>query len=163
LLGGSQVGTIKLPERPQFEVFHKPEELSKHSKKSLLLPSISNFGAIDFCVMPDKLFQVTLSKDHPIKQKALEAVVTNMPTDQKKIYLYFVVSDEIYDGFKEQSYLTERAQQISPILSRVEQWAIKVNIKAALEGKPIDVDAGTSKKRTTKSKERTTKSRVRKA
>ena len=65
--------------------------------------------------------------------------------------------DKIYDKFKKQPYITEGrkvAKKIPSSLSRVEQWAIKVNITAAVEGKPIDVGAGTSKKRTTKSRAR---------
>src|SRR5437764_10928309 len=48
-------------------------------------------------MMPDCLFQITLSKDHPIKQNNLVNIVNNMPSTLKTIKLYFVVPEEHFD------------------------------------------------------------------
>ena len=110
---------------------------------------MKNFGAVDLILMQDKIFQITVSNKHPIKQNEIVKVIQNMPAFKRgdKIRLFFVVPDDVYDGFTYQNYVTERkdkdkdindkdpddlmfrsVKQESPVLKFVEQWVLKVDL-----------------------------------
>jgi hypothetical protein len=112
---------------------------------------VKNFGAVDLILMQDKLFQITVSNKHPIKHNEIVKVIQNMPAFKRgnKIRLFFVVPDEVYDGFTYQNYVTARddkdkdkdiddkdpddlmfrqVKKMSPVLKLVEQWALKVDL-----------------------------------
>ncbi|CAG8662313.1 33398_t:CDS:2 [Gigaspora margarita] len=60
----------------------------------------------DLFVIPQNIFQVTISQYHPIEQTLLVDIVKNIPACIKdtdvKIWFYFIVPDDIYDIFKYQ-------------------------------------------------------------
>lgn len=110
-----------------------------------------NFGAVDLILTQDKIFQITVSNKHPIKQNEIVKVIQNMPAFQRgdKIRLFFVVPDDVYDGFTYQNYVTERkdkdkdkdiddkdpddlmfrkVKRESSVLRFVEQWVLKVDL-----------------------------------
>jgi hypothetical protein len=113
-------------------------------KNTIVKPTIKNFGAADLIMLPNMIFQITVSPNHPIKHSELVKIVQNMPAYRKnndaRIYLCFVVPDDIYDSFKHQKYITpkknigddlETFQEIkrkSRILNKVEQWAVKIKM-----------------------------------
>ncbi|CAG8540053.1 983_t:CDS:2, partial [Ambispora leptoticha] len=100
--------------------------------------------AVDLILTPDCIFQITVSPKHPVKQSELIKIVQNMPAYRKnqnaKIFLYFIVPDDIYDTFGYQSYLTPKkkigndleafqaVKRKSPILNNVEQWIVKIKM-----------------------------------
>ncbi|KAF9993425.1 hypothetical protein BGZ65_011039 [Modicella reniformis] len=106
----------------------------------LLIPTISNFPCIDLALAPDKLFQVTVSLEHPIKQAPLknivEAILGEKPKKNAHVGLYFVVPNSIYDKFKVQSYSTlsgGTSEKVPDIIRRhVKQYALKVDLDSAL-------------------------------
>ena len=66
-----------------------------------------NIGAVDLIVTPDKLFQMTISLKHFIKQNVLVKTMENMRyKNGEKIWLFFVVPDDIYDEYKYQKFIT---------------------------------------------------------
>ena len=114
---------------------------------------MANFGAVDLILMQDKIFQITVSNKHPIKQNEIVKVIQNMPAFKRgnKIRLFFIVPDDVYDGFRYQKYVTERkdkdkdkdkdiddkdpddimfrpVKQESSVLRFVEQWVLKVDL-----------------------------------
>ncbi|RIA80828.1 hypothetical protein C1645_837982 [Glomus cerebriforme] len=107
-------------------------------------PRVKNFGAVDLFVMPNVMFQFTVSQKHPIKQKELVKIIPNMLAYRRdngaKILLVFVVPDDIYDSFKLQRYVTPKknndddlddfkdVERLSPILNNVEQWVLKIDL-----------------------------------
>lgn len=120
---------------------------------------MKNFGAVDLILMQDKIFQITVSNKHPIKQNEIVKVIKNMPAFKRedKIRLFFVVPDDVYDGFTYQNYTTERTDkdknkdknkdiddkdpndlmfrpviQESHVLRFVEQWVLKVDLSVKL-------------------------------
>ncbi|GES95208.1 crinkler (CRN) family protein, putative [Rhizophagus clarus] len=126
------------------------EDLSKYNKDNIpIRPTVKNFGAVDLILTQDKIFQITVSNKHPIKQNEIVKVIQNMPAFKRgnKIRLFFVVPDDIYNGFTYQNYVTERkdkdkdiddkdpdelmfrsVKQESPVLKFVEQWVLKVDL-----------------------------------
>ncbi|KAG0345685.1 hypothetical protein BGZ54_005463, partial [Gamsiella multidivaricata] len=89
-------------------------ERKKVSKMPLFIPTIPNFPCIDLALAPDKLFQATVSLNHPIKQAPLKEIAESILGDEwkksgknrKHLGLYFVVPKRIYADFKAQDYST---------------------------------------------------------
>jgi len=99
---------------------------------------VKNFSAADLFITPNYVFQITVSKKHPIKQRELVKIISNMLAYRKdnnaKIQLVFVVSDDIYDEFEYQRYVTpvtskkdndpddlKKVERSSSLLSNMEQ------------------------------------------
>jgi len=109
------------------------------SEMPLFILTFSNFPCIDLALAPDKLFQVTVSLNHPIKQAPLkeivEAILGEVPETNTYVGLYFVVPNSIYE-FKVQSYSTAAgttSEKVPGIITRhVRQYAFKVNLDSAL-------------------------------
>jgi hypothetical protein len=114
-------------------------------------PTVKNFGAVDLIVFPDKLFQITVSEKHNIKQNELIKIIEKMPAYKtgNKIRLYFVVPDDIYNDYTCQSYVKTRNKDnyqgdidyndpnevmfrpviyTSSVLESVEQWVLKIDL-----------------------------------
>src|SRR3989337_2561913 len=55
------------------------QNLSNYNDDDVVIrPTVKNFGAVDLFVMPDYVFQITVFKKHPIKQKELVKIIPNM-------------------------------------------------------------------------------------
>ena len=104
------------------------------------MPTIPNFPAIDLALAPSSIFQVTISKDHSVKQAHLEEIVQNILADGKprKLRLYFIVPSDIYDDFPLQNLLNvdgKKAQKVPKVIREyVTQWAVKLDINSAARG-----------------------------
>ncbi|CAB4435540.1 unnamed protein product [Rhizophagus irregularis] len=136
----------------EYTYIRTAEDLSKYNEGNIAIrPTVKNFGAVDLIIMQDKLFQITVSNKHPIKHNEIVKVIQNMPAFKRgnKIRLFFVVPDEVYDGFTYQNYVTARddkdkdkdiddkdpddlmfrqVKKMSSVLKLVEQWALKVDL-----------------------------------
>ncbi|CAI2178669.1 6111_t:CDS:2 [Funneliformis geosporum] len=63
-------------------------------------PMNQNFESIDIIVAPDKLFQITAAKKHPIKLNGLKKLVDKLggKSGKDEISLYFVLPKNLYDN-----------------------------------------------------------------
>ncbi len=56
------------------------------------------------------IFQITISQNHSLKHSELVKIVQNMLVYRRnydaRIFLYFIVLDDIYDNFGHQRYIT---------------------------------------------------------
>ena len=139
---------IKIQEE-NIQYVRTAEDLSDYNQDHITIrPKVKNFGAADLFIMPDYVFQITVSKKHPIKQKELVKIIPNMldyrRDNNAKIRLVFVVPDDIYDDFKYQRYVTpvvtpkkddgddlddfKDVERLSSVLSNVEQWVLKIDL-----------------------------------
>ncbi|KAG0290729.1 hypothetical protein BGZ98_003304, partial [Dissophora globulifera] len=80
----------------------------------LFIPTIPSFPCIDLALASNKLFQVTVSLNHPIKQTPLKEIAESILGNEWKkggksenhLGLYFVVPNWIYADFRAQGYST---------------------------------------------------------
>jgi hypothetical protein len=137
----AQIQTFSLPYRPLTKNISTTKDISKEpsTDPKLLIPNGSNFGAGDFVMTPDTIYQVTVSSHHPIQQAELNKIVENLPVleafkkDSKanEIRFVFVVPDDIFGEFKAQPFHTagRNVQKVSPeYLKDVCQYVMKIDI-----------------------------------
>ncbi|RUP47599.1 hypothetical protein BC936DRAFT_145547 [Jimgerdemannia flammicorona] len=131
--------------------YDKQREGTKKNKKTqktekLLLPSNPNHPCVDLVLTPDNMFQVTVSSQHPIKQNPLKNIVDKIPNSDRKSRLYFIVPADVYTNFRLQNYETEDGKVAKnvpkAITDRVEQWALKFDLRTAAIGKSPGVGNG---------------------
>ena len=75
----------------------------------------------------NKLFQMTVSSNHPVKTHGLEKVVS-IGTDHDIYELYFVVPPEIWKNFTKQKYVNgdSTIRRKGGFLSRVTQYVLEM-------------------------------------
>ncbi|GBC06602.1 hypothetical protein RclHR1_06950008 [Rhizophagus clarus] len=94
----------------------------------------SNFPSLDSVITPNKVFQMTIAKHHPIKMNGLKALCNKFGDKSAKelIYYYFVVPEYLYDDYKVQKFVTskEKDAKIIPnwIDERVFQYVLKIKL-----------------------------------
>ena len=80
---------------------------------------------------PDKLFQMTVSKEHPEKREAVERLATALRSESlstSTVALCFVVPPDKFQRFHLQSYKnTDKATSRTPVRNVV-QYALKIGI-----------------------------------
>ncbi|RIB06214.1 hypothetical protein C2G38_2046960 [Gigaspora rosea] len=125
------------------------EQLSKYNDEATIIQPIKrNFGAADFIILPDNIFQITVSKKHPIKQSELVKIVKNIKAyrinPNSTIKLWFIVPEDIYDDFQSQKYITPKniiggdleaykeVSRKSSVLNNIEQWVVKIKLTPGL-------------------------------
>ncbi|CAG8470223.1 14015_t:CDS:2 [Acaulospora morrowiae] len=138
-------GKLTIPTKPATKYIRYASQLTGYNQEGIIIkPTIKSFSAVDLILTPDCIFQITVSPKHPIKQSELIDIVQNMPAYRKdpdaKIFLCFIVPDDIYDIFTYQSYATPKkkvgidlgafqaVKHKFPILSNVEQWVVKIKM-----------------------------------
>ncbi|CAG8666302.1 9605_t:CDS:2, partial [Scutellospora calospora] len=136
---------LTIATKPTTKYIRYASQLTGYNEEDIIIkPTIRNFSAVDLILTPNCIFQITVFPKHPVKQSELINIVQNMLAYRKnpnaKIFLYFIVPDDIYDTFKYQSYVTPKkkigndleafqaVKRKSPILSNVEQWVIKIKM-----------------------------------
>ncbi|CAG8618192.1 2418_t:CDS:2 [Cetraspora pellucida] len=136
---------LTIPTKPTTKYIRYASQLTGHNQEDIIIkPTIRNFSAVDLILTPNYIFQITVSPKHPVKQRELINIVQNMLAYRKnpnaKIFLCFIVPDDIYDTFRYQSYVTPKkkigndleafqaVKRKSPILSNVEQWVVKIKM-----------------------------------
>ncbi|RPB19392.1 hypothetical protein L211DRAFT_853208 [Terfezia boudieri ATCC MYA-4762] len=76
----------------------------------------------------NELFQIMVGKQHSIKVNGLENIKAKLT---KKVYLYFVIPNNIYSNFiNPQNYLNlqgQKHQKIPKWINNMEQWALRLN------------------------------------
>ncbi|KAF9895661.1 hypothetical protein BX616_009123, partial [Lobosporangium transversale] len=124
-----ETGFLDLPRDSEVLFTRTTADFSTFSKTTdkLFLPSIPNFPCIDFALGPNKLFQVTVSEKHPIKQAPFKEIIdyitgpcskgnrSKLKGSDDTIFLYFVVPGYIYDNFKVQKFVINDSQDAKAI------------------------------------------------
>ncbi|CAG8767147.1 1188_t:CDS:2, partial [Racocetra fulgida] len=101
--------------KQQFEIrcIQGRQHLSNYDDETILIQPIKgNFGATDLIILPNHIFQITVSKNHPIKHSELVKIVKNIKAFRRDpnsiINLFFIVPEDIYDDFRCQKYITPK-------------------------------------------------------
>ena len=135
-LGGSELGRLSVPKDPTIKFIKTPTELSGETDGVLFIPSIPNFACIDFFLAPDKMFQVTVSPNHPIKMEPFKTIVEKIAQKKKVPRLYFVVPGDIYCDFTPQNFLTTAgtvAKSPAASIRGIKQYALKIDLEGGLK------------------------------
>ncbi|CAI2182402.1 1023_t:CDS:2, partial [Funneliformis geosporum] len=97
-------------------------------------PVEQNFPSIDAIIAPNKLFQMTIAKNHPIKMNGLKTLLNKLGGEDasEDIKFYFIVPEHLYDNYKKQDFHTsdDIPAQTVPywIQFRVNQYALKMGL-----------------------------------
>ncbi|CAI2182371.1 8194_t:CDS:1, partial [Funneliformis geosporum] len=95
-------------------------------------PVEQNFPTIDAIITPNKLFQMTLAKMHPITMNGLKILQNKLGGEDasEDIKFYFVVPEHLYDDYRKQDFHTSDdtpAKNIPLwIQYRVNQYALRM-------------------------------------
>ncbi|CAG8500197.1 1494_t:CDS:2, partial [Ambispora leptoticha] len=125
----SASSTIEIPERIKL-VFN---DINKIEEGRYCKPRQRNFTSIDAVVAPDTLFQMTVSKNHPINMNGLKKLAEKLggTSGTNHIYFYFVLPKNLYDNFQAQHFTTGKtvAKKIPNwITNRVKQYALEIDL-----------------------------------
>jgi hypothetical protein len=107
--------------------------IPKNDTRTIWTPG-PNFPCVDMILTPNSLFQITISSRHPVKQEPLRKLLEKLPT-KKKISLYFVVPEKIFENFTFQNYLNEQgnvSQGVPESVEMLEQWVLGVPLRVRL-------------------------------
>jgi hypothetical protein len=97
-------------------------------------PVEKNFPSCDSIIAPDKLFQMTLAKHHPIKMSGLKILYNKLGGESENhlIYYYFVVPEHLYDEYEAQKIVNsdDDEAKIIPdwIHNRIFQYVLKIKL-----------------------------------
>jgi len=87
------------------------------------IPKARNFAVADAVVLPHRAYQMTVSASHPIKGAHLEQFVKAW----ERVELYFVVPEQRYNAFQEQTYVTNQGkafQKAPKYFGEVKQYVL---------------------------------------
>ncbi|CAG8779222.1 17223_t:CDS:2 [Gigaspora margarita] len=95
-----------------------------------------NFSSIDAIVAPHTLFQMTVSRNHPINVNGMKKLVEKLggKSGTNHIYFYFVLPKDLYDNYQAQPFYTN-GQTVAKripcwITNRVKQYALKIDLSS---------------------------------
>lgn len=135
-----QSARLDIPRRPQTEHFSR---ISSVAAGTLCIPRIRNYACVDLLLAPRDLFQITISKSHPIKGPPLSKLIDSLvqahwvsPTDEP--WLIFVVPSQVYVDFETQKYLSSEGKvyrRLPADIQRVRQHVLKIDLESAAAGK----------------------------
>ncbi|CAG8520837.1 2628_t:CDS:2 [Funneliformis caledonium] len=91
-------------------------------------PKKKNFPSVDSIIASNRVFQMTISKNHPINLTGLNLLCDKLGGKSVKgfIYYYFVVPAHLYDDFKMQRFDVKNTPDW--INKRVFQYALKIEL-----------------------------------
>ncbi|KAG0079876.1 hypothetical protein BGZ90_001411, partial [Linnemannia elongata] len=149
-----QSARLEIPRNPEVTHFNA---ITPVTASTLCIPKICNYACVDLLLAPRDLFQVTVSKSHPIKGLPLSKLIDNLiqarwilPHDEPR--LIFVVPSHVYTDFEKQDYLTSEGKVYRTVpadIQRVRQYVLKIDLESAAGGKspglqiPVQQNAGT--------------------
>ena len=91
----------------------------------------SKLSFVDIIHTPNSLFQITISKGHPIKQEPLRKILKKLSATEK-ILLYFVVPEDNFNDFTTQNYQNKQrkaSKKVPKSVVKLEQWVIGVPLR----------------------------------
>ncbi|KAK5796917.1 hypothetical protein F5H01DRAFT_418729 [Linnemannia elongata] len=149
-----QSARLEIPRNPEVTHFNT---ITPVTAGTLCIPKICNYACVDLLLAPRDLFQVTVSKNHPIKGLPLSKLIDNLiqarwilPHDEPR--LIFVVPGHVYTDFEKQDYLTSEGKVYRTVpadIQHVRQYVLKIDLESAAGGKspglqiPVQQNAGT--------------------
>jgi len=105
------------------KVFDDWHSIQHCSTGTYCRPRQKNNAAVDAALRPDVLFQITVSKRHPINCAGLATAVSGM-SQQGCIKLYFVVPSGVFSEFTEQPI--KQGPGVQQLRQRVKQYALEI-------------------------------------
>lgn len=94
-----------------------------------------NFPSLDSLIAPNKVFQMTIAKDHPIKMSGMKTLCNKFggKSADHLIYYYFVVPEHLYDDYQVQKFVNSDGDdaQVIPLWidKRVFQYVLKIKLR----------------------------------
>nr|CAG8615155.1 10231_t:CDS:1 [Entrophospora candida] len=121
--------------------FSKLEQITTEHQGFYCYPSIHSFESIDAFIpgtrsSNHRLFQMTISNLHPIKQNKVNKLIKHLnelQNETKEAELYFAIPDEIYSTFNKQKFQTKQrndAKRTPPIVYSIKQYSLKIPLDA---------------------------------
>ncbi|KAF0523890.1 putative crinkler family protein [Gigaspora margarita] len=105
-------------------------DINKIKEGKYCQPIQKNFSSIDAIVAPHTLFQMTVSRNHPINVNGMKKLVEKLggKSGTNHIYFYFVLPKDLYDNYQAQPFYTN-GQTVAKripywITNRVKQYAL---------------------------------------
>nr|CAG8539689.1 10938_t:CDS:2 [Entrophospora candida] len=132
LESGITSSIIEIPERIKL-VFN---DINKIEEGKYCQPIQKNFTSIDAVVAPDTLFQMTMSKSHPINMNGMKKLVEKLgrKSGTNHIYFYFVLPKDLFDNYQAQHFHTtgKTVSKKIPhwITNRVKQYALEIDLSS---------------------------------
>lgn len=132
---------LNIPPNPAVKNFHT---ISPANTGELWIPKICNYACVDLLLAPKDLFQVTVSKPHPIKGPPLSKLINSLIqsrwiTAPKQARLIFVVPTHVYSDFgRRQNYLTSAGKVYKNVpadIQPVKQYVLKIDLESASAGR----------------------------
>ncbi|KAG0280680.1 hypothetical protein BGZ96_001467 [Linnemannia gamsii] len=142
-----QSGRLEIARNPETTHFNT---ITPTTADTLCIPKIANYACVDLLLAPRDLFQITVSKNHPIKGPPLSKRIDSLiqarwipSLDEpwlplEEVRLIFVVPSHVYTDFKKQKYLTSLGNVYCPVpadILRVKQYVLKIDVESAASGK----------------------------
>ena len=136
-----KITRLKIPRSPKVNHFQTITSVKVKAEK-LWIPKTRNYACVDLLEPPGDLFQVTVSKTHPIKGPPFSKLIQSLIQAQgwisapKDARLIFVVPSHVYDAFEVQNYLTSEGNQyknkIPADILAVKQYVLKIDLGSAV-------------------------------
>src|SRR5439155_22747122 len=91
-------------------------------------PKEKNFPSVDSIIAPNRVFQMTIAKNHPINPAGLKLLCDKLGGESGEgfIYYYFVVPAHLYDDFKVQRF--DAKNMPGWIKERIFQYVLKIEL-----------------------------------
>ncbi|PKC69765.1 hypothetical protein RhiirA1_503530, partial [Rhizophagus irregularis] len=116
------------------QLYFSKNNIDVIENKMYYQPTEKNFPSIDSIIAPNKVFQMTLAENHPIKTSGLKLLYKKFGGDsaQHLVYFYFVVPEHLYEVYKLQKFVNsddDDAQRIPKwIDKRIFQYVLKIKL-----------------------------------
>jgi hypothetical protein len=135
-----QSGRLNIPRNPEVTRFNT---ITQVTAGTLCKPKIRNYACVDMLLAPRDLFQITVSRNHPIKGQPLLKLFDSLIQARwiprvDELRLIFVVPSQDYADFEKQNYLTSEGKVYKNVpadILRVKQYVLKVDLESAAAGK----------------------------
>ncbi|KAK5796882.1 hypothetical protein F5H01DRAFT_327609 [Linnemannia elongata] len=112
------LASLDIPWNPEVTHFDK---ITPVPAGTLCIPKICNYPCVDLLLAPRDLFQITVSKSHPVKGPPLSKLISSLLQARwisplGELRLIFVVPSHVYADFEKQDYLTSEGRFTVPSL-----------------------------------------------
>ncbi|KAH7053022.1 hypothetical protein BKA57DRAFT_534145 [Linnemannia elongata] len=151
-----QSGCLEIPRNPEVTHFNT---ITQVTAGTLCIPNMCNYACVDLLLAPRDLFQITVSRNLPIKGQPLSKLFDSLIQARwiprlDELRLIFVVPSHVYADFEKQSYSTSDGKVYRTVpadILRVKQYVLKIDLELAAGGKSpgmqalVQQDAGTTR------------------
>ncbi|KAK5827649.1 hypothetical protein F5H01DRAFT_100823 [Linnemannia elongata] len=130
------LASLDIPWNPEVTHFDK---ITPVPAGTLCIPKICNYPCVDLLLAPRELFQITVSKSHPVKGPPLSKLISSLLqarwiSSLGEPRLIFVVPSHVYADFEKQDYLTSEGKVYRTVptdIHRVRQYVLKIDLESA--------------------------------